>query len=258
MTLLQAVISGIIQGITEFFPISSSGHLVILHKIFGLRDPQVAFDVFLHVGTLMSVLVYFRADIARLFTVDKRRGLFVIIGSIPAAIAGVFWKGRIERLFAVPKAVGIMLLLTGIWLFIANASMLRSQRAPAGAGERPLNWWRSLLVGLGQSAALLPGISRSGATIGAAVISGMGREEAFSFSFLLSIPAIAGATILKFGEIGSAVSGGGLSVFALGGVTSMLVGLAALKVLSNIIRRNKLYYFGVYCVLAGAAVILLV
>jgi len=254
MSVPLAILSGIIQGITEFFPISSSGHLVLLHSIFGLEHPQVSFDIFLHLGTLMSVLIFFRNDIAKLFSGDSRKILCIAIGSIPVAFIGLLFQDAIERMFALPRIVGLMLICTGGWLCIAHLSAVYRRRA--SFGENQLDIGRSFIVGVAQSAALIPGISRSGATIGTALMLGVRREEAFSFSFLLSVPAIAGVTLLKMLRGGGEFFyGGSLNYFA-GGCAAMCTGILVLGVLSRLIKKNKPYIFGIYCVILGITVML--
>ena len=197
MGIFQAIIFGIVQGITEFFPISSSGHLVILQALMGLKEPQLAFDIFLHLGTLLSILIFFRKDILRLFGEDKRLFLLLVIASIPTFIIGFLFKDTVERFFAMPKVVGSMLGLTGAWLVLAS---LYTKRQPVKKGPGILN---SILIGIAQGVAIMPGISRSGATIATGILTGLDRELSFKFSFLLAIPAILGASILKAHEIGA-------------------------------------------------------
>ncbi|MFH1996420.1 MAG: undecaprenyl-diphosphate phosphatase [Candidatus Omnitrophota bacterium] len=257
MTPAHAVIAGIIQGITEFFPISSSGHLVVLHRLFGVREPLVAFDIVLHGGTLMSVLIFFRGDLLQILTAERKKGIFVILGSIPVAVVGYFFKDAIEGLFAASKAVGAMLIVTGAWLAAAELSVRSRCRGDKGSRGEPLTWWRALCVGAAQCVAVIPGISRSGSTIGAGLIAGLKKREAFSFSFLLSVPAIFGAIVLKMRGIESRFSGGESAVYALGGFAAMIVGLVSLKILSGVIEKNKLYLFAIYCVLAGTTVLVL-
>ncbi|MDD5495747.1 MAG: undecaprenyl-diphosphate phosphatase [Candidatus Omnitrophica bacterium] len=254
MTIAQAVISGIVQGATEFFPISSSGHLVILHAIFGIKEPQMAFDIFLHFGTLLAVLIFFRNDILKLFTSGKRTLLFIVVGSIPTFALGMLFKDVVESFFAKPGIVGFMLLLTGFWLLAAGLYTIYLKRSGL---KRPQNIWNSLVIGLAQGISIMPGISRSGATIATGMLLGLDKETAFRFSFLLSIPAIFGATALKASRIGSILAGNDALYFIIGGVTALGVGLVCIKALLELIRRDLFFIFGIYCFLAGSAVLIM-
>ena len=244
MSIVQALVSGVVQGVTEFFPVSSSGHLVLLHGLFGIDTPQIAFDIFLHLGTLVAVLFYFRADIARLISTERRKALLVVWGSIPAGIVGIALRRSIETYFAMPALTSAMLALTGIWLIAASLLGRRGLRRPLRAGE-------ALVIGIAQACAIMPGLSRSGATIATGVALGVEREEAFRFSFLLSIPAVAGASLLKLPAAMPAFSAHDAVNFAAGGITAMVTGFATLGVLRRVVKRNALYLFGAYCLAVG-------
>lgn len=246
------MILGAIQGLTEFFPVSSSGHLVIFQAIFGLQEPQLAFDIFLHAGTLIAVVVYFAGDIVKLLTTEKKTLLFLMIATVPTFLIGFFFKDLIESLFAAPGLVGVMLMTTGIWLIVAT--IVGRYLARQGR-NRPLGPANALAIGIAQGIAITPGISRSGATIATGIVSGLDRDLAFRFSFLLSLPAVGGACVLKAQKIGSAIMGKDAVYFLAGGITAMLVGLATIGILSKVVKANKLNIFGIYCVIAGAAVI---
>lgn len=242
---------GAVQGITEFFPISSSGHLVILQGIFGMKEPQLAFDIFLHLGTLVSILVYFHKEILNMITRERRTAFYIILASIPTFIIGLMFKDAAEELFARPHLVGYMLLATGLWLISAS---LYDKSGKAGSPKK-IGFINSLLIGVSQGIAVIPGISRSGATIGAGILSGIGKEAAFRFSFLLAIPAILGAGLLKCGKIGAGLASGDSLYFMLGAVTAMVTGLVSISVLFKMVKANKLYVFGIYCILAASIVI---
>jgi undecaprenyl-diphosphatase len=250
MTLTQAIISGIVQGITEFLPVSSSGHLVILHSIFGMREPQMLFDIFLHAGTLISIVVFFRKDIIKLFGSDARTLLLVALGSIPTFAIGFFFKDAFERLFGMPQFVGYMLIVTGILLISAQ---LYSKRARP---ERPIGPLTAAIVGVFQGVAIIPGISRSGATIAGGMLCGAGREESFRFSFLMAIPAVGGACAFKLLKIGEAVTGTGSSAFIVGGSVAAVVGLFSLRALLGIIRKGSIHLIGIYCIAIGSFAII--
>ncbi|MFC1666710.1 undecaprenyl-diphosphate phosphatase [Candidatus Omnitrophota bacterium] len=244
MSVATAIISGIVQGVTEFLPVSSSGHLVILHKLTGLEEPQIFFDIFLHVGTLLAIFIVFWNDIVGLVTTKKRIGFFVFIGTASTAFfVLVFGKG-IESAFGNLKIVGAMLIVTGIWLILGN--FLRF-------GTGPLSGFKAILIGLAQGVALLPGISRSGATISTALFLGIDAKSSARFSFLLSIPAIIGALLFKIRE--TAFLGFSVNYF-FGLIASCIVGILSLKLLLRMLYGNKFHLFGFYCIFAGMLVLL--
>lgn len=255
MTIYQAVISGIVQGLTEFLPISSSGHLVILHHCFGLERPQVAFDVFLHLGTLLAIVLVFWREVIALFSQRRRLGLLIIAGSVPTAIIAILFGGVFERFFVSVRVVGAMLVVTGIWLALAQNKL---HREPAAA-NRGLNFWQALIIGVSQGAALIPGISRSGATISTALLCGLERRQAVIFSFLLAIPATFGALLFKIRglSLAGAEGPGGFAPFLIGAITAMAVGIGAIKFLIRMINKGKFYIFSVYCVIIGITVLTL-
>lgn len=242
---------GAIQGVTEFFPISSSGHLVIMQGIFGMKEPQLVFDILLHLGTLISILIYFRKDILNIITKERRTAFYIIVASIPTFTIGFVFKDAAEELFARPHLVGYMLLATGLWLISAA---LYDKFRKTKSYEK-IGFINSLVIGVSQGIAVIPGISRSGATIGAGILSGIGKEAAFRFSFLLAIPAIFGASFLKCGKIGASLTSGDSLYFIAGGITAMVVGLVSISVLLKMVKANKLYVFGIYCILAAFIVI---
>jgi undecaprenyl-diphosphatase len=281
MTLLQAFILGIVQGITEFLPISSSGHLVIGQHLFGLHYADLAFDVSVHVGTLGAVVIFFRRDITAILTAlrryrpswrpqalkmlltpggpdgEVRLAALVILGSIPTALIGLALKYYEDTLFASPLIAGIMLLVTGGVLYLTRRAQNRSQAYPAAT--RPvaaISVWDSLLVGIVQGLAVMPGISRSGTTIAAGLFAGIEPQAAARFSFLLSIPTVAGAALLVLFE---AITQGQIDATTCltGGLTALIVGYAALAILVYLINRGKLYVFAPYCGIVGAAAIAL-
>lgn len=252
MNITQAIISGVVQGITEFFPVSSSGHLVILHNLFGLKEPLVAFDIFLHLGTVVAILIFFFKDILGLFTKDRKVLVLLILGSIPAFIIGFLFKDIFESLFGMPKVVGYMLGLTGGWLILGSIG--NDYLTKAGA-RKDLGILNSIIIGIAQAIAIVPGISRSGATIATGMLLGLDKELAFRFSFLLAVPAILGASVFKAGKIGSSLLGSDMLYFAIGGITAMLVGLGAIKLLLRLVKNNQLYLFGIYCILLSAILI---
>ena len=275
MTLLQAFILGIVQGLTEFLPVSSSGHLVIGQHLFGLRHADLAFDVSVHVGTLGAVVIFFRRDIQTILLalcrwrpsvpqppvgggrpdIDARLAVLIVIGSIPTALIGLGLKRYEATLFASPLIAGVMLVVTGCVLYGTRRPQITAQIDPGST--RPLNAIRmrdSLLIGIVQGFAVMPGISRSGTTIAAGLFAGLAPQAAARFSFLLSIPAVAGAALLVLTD---ALAQGKVALAAclVGGLTALTVGYAALAILVYLIGRGKLYTFAPYCWIAGIAAI---
>ncbi|MEM2102391.1 MAG: undecaprenyl-diphosphate phosphatase [Candidatus Bathyarchaeia archaeon] len=252
-TILEIIILGIIQGITEWLPISSSGHLVLVQEFFSIKQPLV-FDVMLHFGTLIVILVVFRKDVKRILMALIRRDFasedgklagYIIIGTIPAAIIGYLFHDFFQSLFQNALAVSVALLFTGCLLFISE----RRQ------DNRPLGFIDSLLIGVAQAISIIPGVSRSGTTISAGLLRGVEKEKAFSFSFLLSVPIILGATAFEAKDV--AVQEADFAAMLLGMVVSMAVGYFALRALQKIVLRRRFHYFAYYCWALGLGVIVL-
>ncbi|MBN2542737.1 undecaprenyl-diphosphate phosphatase [bacterium] len=252
MKILEVIILAVIQGITEFLPISSSGHLVLAERFLGFVKDNITLEIALHFGTLLAVLVVFRRELLALiknfYKVHRAREIkevrlfaFIIIGTVPAAIVGLFVKDTIESLFAMPRFTCLMLFLTGVFLLLTKfASKLKPKR---------LNWFASVIIGLAQALAILPGISRSGWTIGTARLLGIEPKKAYSFSFLLAVPAILGATILELFKLeGNFFQVSNLLPYIIGMVVSGIVGYFSLKILRKIIVMEKFYFFGLYCI----------
>jgi undecaprenyl-diphosphatase len=250
MTYTQAIISGVIQGITEFLPVSSSGHLVILQNYFGYKEPQLLFNVFLHIGTLFAVLVYFWQDIVKVFIKERRLLLAVIIGSIPTAFIGYFFKDILESLFANIQIVGIMLYVTAVLLFLADFAGNRFKGLSPMKTPGIIN---SIIIGIVQGISIIPGISRSGATVSSAMLLKIEKEMAVRFSFLLSIPAILGALFLKLSDIKGGISH--VPEMAAGVFFAFLFGLGAIYLLIKAVIKGKLKFFAAYCLLMGTAAI---
>jgi len=243
MSFFEAIISGIVQGVTEFLPVSSSGHLVILHRLIGLKEPQMAFDIMLHVGTLAAIFIVFWNDILNVFTTKKKIGQFILIGTIATGVfVLVFGKG-IESAFGNVKVVAAMLVLTGVWLIFGNFVRF---------GSGPMSGFKAVLIGLVQGIASLPGISRSGATISMGLSLGLDAKSAARFSFLLSIPAVIAAFLLKIKDV--AFAGFGIN-YMVGFIISCIVGILSLKLLLRVLYRNRLHWFGIYCISAGLLVL---
>ena len=248
MTLLSVILLAIVQGLTEFLPVSSSGHLALAGMILKVPEGDMTFEIVVHLGTLMAVLAIYRKDLTELVSgvLRKQRESLIlagllIIGSIPAALAGFFLADSIESAFNSPVLVSVMLLVTGCVLFGTRFMKSGNRDNPTVRG--------SLIVGISQAMALLPGISRSGLTISSGLFTGIKREKAARFSFLLSIPAIAGAAVLKMGDAGSI--GIDSSLLITGFAISALTGYLALRILLKFLITGRFSVFAWYCWLLG-------
>ncbi len=249
MSLLESIFSGILQGITEFLPVSSSGHLVLLHDIFGIKESTLCFDILLHLATLLAVIIYFSGDIADLFRKrDYKLIGFLITGTIPAVFAGFFLEDFFDSFFSKPSRVGYMFFITAAFLISAEFSL----RVNRKTGSEKIDFLRSILIGFAQALALIPGISRSGTTISTSLLCGIPKKEAFNFSFLLSIPVILGAAIYKMltADPNTFLNGNWLIYFA-GMLTAFLSGMICLKLLWWFVKTSRLYIFAVYCIFLG-------
>lgn len=240
---MKAIILGIIQGITEFLPISSSGHLALLKVLIGLKTPGVVLEVSLHFGTLLAIIIYFRKRI--LNYMSKERLSLIIVGTIPIAVIGILFKGKIELIFTNSILVLSMLFISGCML------LLTVKAKSKGA----LNLRTAFIIGLAQALALIPGISRSGFTVSTALLLGISTEESFEFAFILAIPALLGAFLFELNEIISFRSGYNQLIF--GTVAAFLSGLFALWLFYRSIKKRGLYYFTYYLWLVSVSGILL-
>jgi undecaprenyl-diphosphatase len=271
--MLQAAVLGIVQGLTEFVPVSSSAHLVLVPFLFRWPIPDLAFDVAVHLGTALAVVVYFGRDLLGIIggavrTVagrgqdhDRARARLVpilLVGSVPAAIAGFLLEGLFEDLFTGRGAVDRVgapltaLMLVGTAAILLSAEGVHARRPEPRRGLEAVSLTDALVVGLFQAVAILPGISRSGATIGAGMFRGLSREAAARFSFLLSLPAILGAAIVALPDL---PPGADLGPLLLGAATAAVAGFAAIAFLLSYLRTRTMRPFAVYC-LALAAVAL--
>jgi undecaprenyl-diphosphatase len=250
----EAILWGLIQGLTEFLPISSSGHLVLVPALLGLDPPELATSAVLHLGTLVAVLAYFRAEIAEIvrFTdLGKRLLRLLVIGSTPAVVLGLLFESRLEQINDTPRAVAVALFVAGL-VFTLTRFLPRAGRAMEQSSNSD-----ALALGFGQAVALIPGVSRSGSTISSGLLRGFDREEAARYSFILGIPVIAGAGLLQFAEL--AGGNGGITAATLVGMgVAALSGYAAIALLLRLIRATGLAPFGLYCMVAGTIAFLLV
>jgi undecaprenyl-diphosphatase len=260
MSLLEIIILGIVQGFTEFLPVSSSGHLVVGNAIAEAlgSDPVkdlVEVEIVLHLGTLLSVLVYYRREIANLFVKDRRVIPLLILGTLPAAVVGVFLKkvlpeAQTDFILANPLVAGCCFPITAGLLWWAM------HRPEGHTDYTQLSVRDTLFIGVLQAIAILPGVSRSGSTIAAGLGVGQSRDSAATFAFLLAIPAIAGGGFLEaLDAIKDGTTGTPLGLLAVGFVVSFLVGLVALSALMHFVRKGKLMMFVYYLIPLGIAVV---
>jgi undecaprenyl-diphosphatase len=254
MSYLEAIILGIIQGLTEFLPVSSSGHLEIVKALFGenlLPNESLTFTVVLHFATALSTLVIFRKEVIEIinglfqfkWNEELQFSLKIILSMIPAVIAGLFFEKEFESFFnGQILLVGFMLIVTSLLLLFADK---------AKSTTKNVTFFNAIVIGISQALAILPGISRSGATISSSVLLGIDRTKAARFSFLMVVPLI-------FGKIGKDVLSGSISfnsgqigVLSIGFLTSFIAGLFACKWMLSIVKKSKLSYFALYCFIVG-------
>jgi len=269
MDILQGIIIGIVQGLTEFLPVSSSAHLIFAQEFLGVNQPGIAFDVLLHLGTLIAVISYFFKDIIEMIKaffgsiLDIFKGKFkegfkedpykklawmVIIGTIPVGIMGILFKSEIEAIFSSLTIPALFLLITGVLLYV-------SQRVNVGQKDiKDSSIKEAILVGIGQACALIPGLSRSGTTIATGLLIGLDKEFAAKFSFLLAIPAILGATVTQLDEIGTGIDAN-LIPYILGFFAALISGYLAISILLKLIKEKNLDIFAFYCWILGGIVL---
>lgn len=266
MEIGYAVTLGVIQGLTEFLPVSSSGHLVLFQDILGFREPQIFFDISVHVGTLLAICAYFfkdlKAVITALFAVfvnpagpkdllkrlnlnpDARLAGMILVGTVPTGIIGLLIRPVAEKVFSSIGFVGIMLLVTGAALWLTRGFKRE------GRSLSQITVWDALCIGIVQGVAVMPGISRSGATIAAGLFRGVGRDASVRYSFLLSIPAVAGAMLLELGDVSTSCLPPAGAVMT-GGFAAAVVGYFSLKVLIRVVGKGAFHVFAPYCWFAG-------
>lgn len=270
MTWWESIILGLIQGLTEFLPVSSSGHLVLGQYVLGLEPggDGVLFEVLVHFGTVLSIAYVYRARLGSL-TMDILKGLIkpvtwtdsyrnnanfrlgmhVLLTMIPTGLIYLFAGDRLEAAFTSPRLAAGMLLVTGTLLLLT----MWSNKGTRNVG--PLN---SLLIGLAQAAAMIPGISRSGATICTAMYQKINPEEAADFSFLMLLPVVIGATLLKLGEAGSAIDGAAWGIMIPGVLAAFLSGIIAIRVVLTFVKRGQFHLFAIYCFAIGVLGLILI
>ncbi len=256
MTLIEAIILGLVQGLTEFLPVSSSGHLVIFQEILGLNQPGVTLEVLLHFATLLSVLFVFRKDFTNLlkFRSDKKAGHYLamlVVGVFATGIIYLVFNNFVDRLFQSTLLVGFMLLVTGVILQLTRI-------VPGGRKNKgEIKPKDAVWVGILQAVAIIPGISRSGSTILASLWRGLNRETAVKFSFMLAAPIILAGTLLEIRQMVSVgIEQEMLINYLVGGLAAFLAGIFAIRVFIKLLSGQKLHYFSYYCWAAGLVVII--
>jgi undecaprenyl-diphosphatase len=250
VTYWESILLGFVQGATEFLPVSSSGHLVIVQALLAVDSPGIVFEVAVHLATLLSIVVAYRTRLSELGRQALARdpgalrymGL-VILASVPAGIVGVLAKDQVEALFESPVVPGIGLLLTGVLLWSTRAALPRATGSVS-------SWKIALAIGVAQALAITPGVSRSGTTIVAALWLGVEAREAAAFSFMMALPAIAGAAVLQIPELGGASLDWG--VILAGSVVAGVVGVGAIWALVILLERRAFHAFAPYCWAAGS------
>ena len=270
MTFLHAILLGALQGVTEFLPVSSSGHLVLLQHYFGLAEPELLFDILVHVATLFAVFLMYRRDVWQLVmacpglpktlsrhaldsdkdvAAARRLGLLLCLANIPTACIGLGFQKTFEHFFATPWVVGVALLVTGMLLWSLKYIDTRHH------GTHDIHIWQALVLGVVQGLAITPGISRSGSTIAVALWCGLQRETAAKFSFLMAIPAIFGALLLKSPAL-SSLAEGQAGLFMAGMLSAFVVGYIALRYLLRLLMQGSFWRFALYCWLVGVGTLL--
>ena len=269
MDLFQAFILGVVQGATEYLPVSSSGHLVLVPWLFGFDKGSFIFDILVQLGTLLAVVVYFRADLIAVAAAMvrglvakqplkepmSRLGWFVGLASVPAAVIGVLFKDDFERTFSSSRAALSFLLLTAFLLVLGEVASRRLRALEDQRDEKALTWLDAVVIGLAQSVALFPGVSRSGSTISAGMLMGLDRAAAAKFSFLMSIPVMVGAGLLAIKDLvenAGALAALGPAI-AVGFVTSAVTGFICIHWFMGFLKRQSLLWFAAYCALVGTA-----
>lgn len=252
---ITAIILGLIQGLTEFLPVSSSAHLVFAERLLGTKaTPDITFEVMLHLGTLVAVLIYFRCKIWQMITglfppynPEKRPFLkyafIIVLATVPAAVLGLLFKDTVETAFNSAVLSGALLVVTGLVLLATHYIK---------KGVLTINVKNAFVIGLAQALALLPSLSRSGMTISAGLFQKINPAEAAEFSFLLSLPSVLGAVLLKsITLLKTGLDSAEMDHYIIGTLVSFVVGYASIAWLMRLVKKGQFFYFGIYCVLAG-------
>ena len=261
MSWFEAIILGLIQGLTEFLPVSSSGHLIIAKELFGIETHDLAFEVVVHAATVLSTIIVFRKYIWELlrglfkfkYNEETKYIMMILVSMIPVMIVGLFFKDFVEKLFGSGLiVVGAALLVTSSLLNISE--FLKRRKEGQEQQDRPIGWKAAIWMGVAQAVAVVPGLSRSGSTIATGLICGVGREHVAKFSFLMVLIPVLGEAFLELvsGEFAASSTAGVLQL-SLGFVAAFLSGLFACKLMINIVKKARLKWFALYCSAVAAA-----
>ncbi len=246
---------GIVQGITEFLPISSSGHLVLLQKMFGIKEPPIFFDTLIHFATILAVIFYLRKEIWSVLKglnkkENQRLVLLILLATIPAVVVGFSMKDEIDEIFNSLSLLAVSFLITALILFLTKFFENGKKNL------EKLSWLDSLLIGIFQALAILPGVSRSGGTISAGFFRGLDRTSAFKFSFLMAVPVILGAMVLQLAYVDINSLRNNLIQNFLGFAAALISGFLSLKLLEVITIKGKFHYFSFYCLVLSIIILM--
>ncbi|MBU4315275.1 undecaprenyl-diphosphatase UppP [Patescibacteria group bacterium] len=261
MSILEAIVSGIIQGITEILPVSSSGHLILVHEIFGIEANSLSFDVALHLATLIAVLWVLREEVVDILRIVFSKKLFsslgikIVMATIPAGICGFLLSDNMIIALRSAQVVAISLIFWGIILYLADVFVRRYSKQ-RGSLEK-ISWFQSIVMGFAQAIALIPGTSRSGITMSAGMFAGLDKVRVAKFSFLLSIPAIFGAGVLSFFDAFNAGLDIAIAPLLIGCVTALVCGIFSIKFLLRFLQKGSFLWFAVYRVVLGVILLVL-
>jgi len=253
--LFQALIYGLVQGITEFLPISSTAHLILLPYFFHWQDPGLTFDIFLHLGTLIAIIIFFAKDWVGIFKNKHKLLGLIVVACIPAAILGYIFEGKIETSLRSPLLIAGTLAAFGLVIYLVDSLMKHTQKL------KDMNYLQSILIGFGQSLALIPGISRSGATMTAGIALGFKRKTAAKFSFLIATPIMLGATIFKAKDLASIpvtnwFNGFGIIAAVAGFIVALISGYLAIKYLLKYLERGSFTPFVIYRIILAIIIVI--
>ncbi|MEK4564729.1 undecaprenyl-diphosphatase UppP [Alkalihalobacillus sp. FSL R5-0424] len=258
MTILEAIVLGLVQGLTEFLPISSSAHLVITQLLFDISFPGFGFEILLHLGSVLAVIIYYRKDLIELiigfFGYIKNRSeenktsfwfsIYILVATVITGVAGILFEGYISTALKGPTMIAISLALTGIFLIIIERVVRTGNRT-----EKDMTLFDSVLIGIGQSIALIPGLSRSGTTLVVGMFAGLTKETAVRYSFMLSIPVILGSTVLAIKDLlnGELLAVAGAFPLIIAFIVTFISSLLGIVWFINFLKKSKLVYFAAYC-----------
>jgi undecaprenyl-diphosphatase len=259
MDYIEAFFLGAVQGLTEFLPVSSSGHLTLAQHFLGKVSQGLTFEIAVHFGTVLSILIVYRKVIGRvlldLLKFVRGQGLnagteltgYVVLASVPAAIVGIGFKSFFEELFSSLSVIAFGFFVTGTILFATKSKPdMSTDEDLFSISERlKIKWWQALVIGLAQAVAITPGISRSGSTIGAGLLVGLDRRTAALFSFMMAVPVILGAAVLELRHVAELTSSD-IKALAIGVVTALVFGYLSLRIVVQFVKRGRVHYFGYY------------